>query len=110
MPEGCKLSQLVFQNDLVVRGDVETDGVLVVKGRVNGNINGAGVGVGRSGQVVGDVVGQVVVIEGSLSGNIDGQNVFIGTHGVVKGTIHYATLSVEHGGQFDVAGFMKKPG
>ncbi len=109
MPEGCKLPQLVVQNDLVVRGNVETDGVLVVKGRVNGNINSDGVGVGRSGQVVGDVVGQVVVIEGSLSGNIDGQDVFIGTHGVVKGTVHYATISVEHGAQCDATGFMKKP-
>lgn len=108
MSTALKYPPYVVQRDLVVSGDVESDGVLVVKGQVHGNIAGAGIGVGRSGQVVGDIVGHVVVVEGTLSGNIDGGDVFIGAHGVVDGTVFYSTLSIAHGAQTDTADFVKR--
>jgi cytoskeletal protein CcmA (bactofilin family) len=52
-------------------GDCETDGTIRVEGRIEGTIRaGKSVVVGRSGEVIGDIVTQDAVISGKVSGNI----------------------------------------
>lgn len=52
-------------------GDCETDGTIRVEGRVEGTIRaGKSVVVGRSGEVIGDIITQDAVVSGRVSGNI----------------------------------------
>jgi cytoskeletal protein CcmA (bactofilin family) len=52
-------------------GDCETDGTIRIEGRVEGTIRaGKSVVVGRSGEVVGDIITQDAVVSGRVSGNI----------------------------------------
>lgn len=52
-------------------GDCETDGTIRIEGRVEGTIRaGKSVVVGRSGEVVGDIVTQDAVVSGRVNGNI----------------------------------------
>lgn len=52
-------------------GDCETDGTIRIEGRVEGTIRaGKSVVVGRSGEVVGDIITQDAVISGRVAGNI----------------------------------------
>jgi cytoskeletal protein CcmA (bactofilin family) len=52
-------------------GDCETDGTVRVEGRIEGTIRaGKSVVVGRSGEVVGDIITQDAVVSGRVSGNI----------------------------------------
>ncbi len=53
-------------------GDCETEGTVRVEGRIEGTIKaGKSVVVGRSGEVIGDIVTQDAVISGRVSGNIN---------------------------------------
>jgi cytoskeletal protein CcmA (bactofilin family) len=52
-------------------GDCETDGTIRIEGRVEGTIRaGKSVVVGRSGEVIGDIITQDAVVSGRVSGNI----------------------------------------
>jgi cytoskeletal protein CcmA (bactofilin family) len=56
---------------LKIVGDCETEGTIRVEGHVEGTIRaGKSVVVGRSGEVIGDIVTQDAVISGRVSGNI----------------------------------------
>jgi cytoskeletal protein CcmA (bactofilin family) len=52
-------------------GDCETDGTIRIEGRIEGTIRaGKSVVVGRSGEVIGDIITQDAVVSGRVSGNI----------------------------------------
>ncbi len=56
-------------------GDAETDGTVRVEGRFEGTIRaGKSVVVGRSGEVVGDIITQDAVISGRVNGNITAES------------------------------------
>ena len=60
---------------LVVKGEVNGDQDLVVKGRIEGNIlvPGRTIEVGREGRVKGDMLAKVIRIEGIVEGNLQGE-------------------------------------
>ncbi len=56
-------------------GDCETDGTVRVEGRIEGTIRaGKSVVVGRSGEVIGDIITQDAVVSGRVSGNITAES------------------------------------
>lgn len=56
---------------MTIIGDCETDGTVRVEGRVEGAIRaGKSVVVGRSGEVIGDIITQDAVISGRVCGDI----------------------------------------
>jgi cytoskeletal protein CcmA (bactofilin family) len=58
-----------------VVGDCQTDGTIRIEGRIEGTIRaGKSVVVGRSGEVVGDIVTQDAVISGKVLGNITAES------------------------------------
>ena len=60
---------------LVVKGEVNGDQDLVVRGRIEGNISlpGRTIAVGREGRVKGDMLAKVIRIEGIVEGNLQGE-------------------------------------
>ncbi|UCC71712.1 MAG: polymer-forming cytoskeletal protein [Gemmatimonadota bacterium] len=56
---------------MAIVGDCETDGTIRVEGRIEGTIRaGKSVVVGRSGEVIGDIITQDAVISGRVTGNV----------------------------------------
>ena len=74
-----------------------------IDGRVQGNVHCVGdqpvsVVIGPSGEVVGDVVAQRVIVAGKVSGNIHAQDrVELHSGCFVQGDLKYASIAVEHG-------------
>ena len=56
-------------------GDCETDGTIRVEGQVEGTLKaGKSIVVGRSGEVVGDIITQDCVVSGRVSGNVTAES------------------------------------
>ncbi len=65
----------IIATGMKIVGDAETDGTIRIEGRVEGTIRaGKSVVVGRSGEVVGDIITQDAVISGKVSGNVTAES------------------------------------
>jgi cytoskeletal protein CcmA (bactofilin family) len=79
----------IISKDMHVEGNCETDGQLLIEGRVSGNVTAHGVELVASGSVDGDVI----AAEGAESAQV-----FI-VSGRVTGAVHAARVEVRLGGQ-----------
>ncbi len=86
-----------------LEGDLRLLDSVRIDGRVLGNVQAAesqaiSVVIGPSGEVVGDVVAQRVIVAGKVSGNILAHDrVELHAGCVVQGDLKYASIAVEHG-------------
>ena len=86
-------------------GDVETDGVVKIEGKVIGNIRAARqVLVGKEGHVEGDIQSQEVIVGGRIHGSIQAdERVELQASCSVQGDISTRRVLVEEGSQLDGA-------
>ena len=84
-------------------GDCETDGTVRVEGRVEGTIRaGKSVVVGRSGEVVGDIVTQDAVISGRVSGNVTAESrLELQSTCDIQGEIRSRRVQLDEGARFN---------
>jgi len=90
----------VLDAQMVVRGDLETDGMLRIDGRLEGNIRRASVVVlGEGASIVGDVSARELVIGGSITGNVVAQSrVEVEASAEVEGDIEADAILIHEGG------------
>ena len=90
----------VLDAQIVIRGDIETEGTLRVDGRLEGNVTrAAAVVVGTTGVIVGNVSAAEMVICGSIQGNIEVERrVELESTANVVGDLTAATILVHEGG------------
>ena len=93
----------IFDAQMRVRGDVETDGTLRVDGRLEGNIRGADMVVVATGaSIVGDVSAREVIIGGTVTGNVTAvQRVELQASGAVAGDVEAAAIMIQEGGRVE---------
>ncbi|OYV71612.1 MAG: hypothetical protein B7Z72_06545 [Gemmatimonadetes bacterium 21-71-4] len=93
----------IFDAQMRVRGDVETDGTLRVDGRLEGSIRGADVVVVASGaSIVGNVSAREVIIGGTVTGNVTaGERVELQASGAVAGDVEAAAIMIQEGGRVE---------
>jgi cytoskeletal protein CcmA (bactofilin family) len=86
-----------------VVGDCETDGTIRVEGRVEGTLKaGKSVVVGRSGEVVGDIITQDCVISGRVSGNITAESrLELQSTCDIQGEIRSRRVQLDEGARFN---------
>src|SRR5579884_619046 len=86
---------------LKFKGEIHGSEDLRVDGSVEGRLNlTAGVVVGPSGQVIGDIEAREVVVEGTVRGNVTArERVRIAASGRVEGDVTASRLAVEEGAQ-----------
>lgn len=84
-------------------GVIKSDGLVVINGRVEGEIQTAGsLLVGKQGQVQASITAQNVAVAGTVVGNITAsERLEIGSTGKVLGDIATTCLVVEEGGFFN---------
>lgn len=84
-------------------GDCETDGTIRVEGRVEGTLKaGKSIVVGRSGEVVGDIVTQDCVISGRVSGNVTAESrLELQSTCDIQGEIRSRRVQLDEGARFN---------
>ncbi len=84
-------------------GDCETEGTIRVEGRVEGTLKaGKSIVVGRSGEVVGDIITQDCVVSGRVSGNIVAESrLELQATCEIQGEIRSRRVQLDEGARFN---------
>lgn len=100
-PNGTALS--IIAAGTKIDGDIETDGVIRIEGRVEGSIRaGRQVLVGRQGEVHGDVATREAVVGGKVEGTITAtERLEIQATSTIIGDIHTRAIAVIEGGRIN---------
>mgnify|MGYP000096031112 FL=1 len=93
--------------DLQIIGDVSTQGIVNVKGKVEGDIKSEKVVIENGGFVKGGIYANELVISGKFEGKILADRVSISSSGFVSGELTYQRLNIEDGAFLDVS-FQKR--
>jgi cytoskeletal protein CcmA (bactofilin family) len=98
LPEATGYS--VVDEQLVIRGELTTEGTIRVDGRIEGRMHRAEtLIVGASGVVIGDIEAREVVVAGTIQGNIVADTrVEIQSTASVRGDIRSASMMLHEGG------------
>lgn len=101
----------VISKDITFTGSINGDGVILVEGNVNGNIDIIGeIKVFDGGAVNGPIIADDVIAAGDITGNIIAYNkLIIAQTGKVTGTIITNSLTIDDGGRFNGKSIMDKP-
>jgi cytoskeletal protein CcmA (bactofilin family) len=86
-----------------ILGDIDTDGVIKIEGRVEGSIRAARqVLVGRQGEVLGDITTREAVIGGRVQGTITASDrLEVQGTSTIVGDIHTKAIAVVEGGKIN---------
>jgi cytoskeletal protein CcmA (bactofilin family) len=97
----------IIASDMAVIGDLETEGVVRIEGRVRGNVKvGSQILVAEGAIIEGDLHTQEAVIAGTVTGAIHASDrVELQAMAVVAGDIHTARIAIVEGAK--VAGEVK---
>ncbi|HEY8258607.1 MAG TPA: polymer-forming cytoskeletal protein [Gemmatimonadales bacterium] len=89
----------IIASDMTVVGDLETEGVVRIEGRVRGTVRvGAQVLVAVGAVIEGDLHTQEAVVAGTVSGGIHARDrVELQASAVVSGDIHTARIAIVEG-------------
>ncbi len=92
-------------------GDCETEGTIRVEGRVEGTLKaGKSIVVGRSGEVVGDIITQDCVVSGRVSGNIVAESrLELQATCEIQGEIRSRRVQLDEGARFNGQLHMEDP-
>ena len=99
--EGAASTRSVIEAGLCIVGDLESDGDVLVSGRVHGNISCRTLTVGAGASIVGSVLADEVVIGGKLAGVIRAGIVHLQSTGQIEGDLYHSRLSIEAGAVFE---------
>lgn len=91
----------VIAADLNVLGNIISDGVLDIDGKVHGNIRCHTVSLRPNGRVQGDIHAEIVHVHGAVEGVIKARAVMLYATAKVVGTIMHESLSIEDGAFVD---------
>jgi cytoskeletal protein CcmA (bactofilin family) len=97
-PEAAGYS--IVDQQLVIRGEIDTEGTIRVDGRLEGRVHRADtLIVGANGTVIGDIEAREIVIGGTVEGNLiaDGRIEVLPTASV-RGDIRTAAMLLHEGG------------
>lgn len=86
-----------------VDGDIETEGVIRVEGRVEGSIHaGRQVLIGRQGEVHGDITMREAVVGGKVEGTINAsERLEVQSTSIISGDINTRAIAVVEGGRIN---------
>lgn len=89
-------------------GGINAKGTVVIDGKFEGVILEAEViSIGLSGEVIGDIKVNNLIVNGLFDGKIDCNKIHILSKGKVIGEIKYNELEIEKNGQFEGSGIKK---
>jgi cytoskeletal protein CcmA (bactofilin family) len=88
----------IISSDLVLEGNLTSNGEVQVDGRVKGDINcKALVVVGVKGSVTGEIVARAVRVHGAIEGVVRAKSVFLASTARMSGDVEHESLAIEPG-------------
>ena len=91
----------VIAGDMHVLGNIISEGVLDIDGKIDGNVRCHTVSIRENGRVKGDVVAEVVHVHGAVEGLIKASTVTLYASAKVTGTVMHESLTIEDGAFID---------
>jgi len=100
-PESASDAYSVIHADLVVTGDLSTDGHIEVNGRIEGTTNSRSILVREDGWVDGTIMADIAEIRGTVVGAVRATTVIVGSNARIHGSIFHHSLTIEPGAQLE---------
>ena len=91
----------VIAGDMHVLGNIVSDGVLDIDGKIDGNVRCHTVSIRENGYVKGDVIAELVHVHGAIEGLIKATTVTLYASAKVTGTVMHESLTIEDGAFID---------
>lgn len=91
----------VIAEGMHVLGNIVSDGVLDIDGKIDGNVRGQTVTVRPNGSIRGDVTADTVHVYGEVDGLIKAKIVMLYADARVSGTIMHESITIEDGAFVD---------
>lgn len=101
-------SATVIAKGTCIIGGISTEGTVHIDGKFEGVILEADIiTIGQTGEVIGDIKANNLIVSGLFDGKIDCNEVQILSSGKVIGEIKYNELAIEEDGKFEGRGIRK---
>jgi len=91
----------ILGRDLIITGDITTDGDIQIDGRLDGNVKAGNVTIGEQGVVNGKINAQNVNIRGKVSGKVQSNSVELSETANVQADLIQDQLVIANGAFFD---------
>lgn len=91
----------IISGDLVVNGTLTSSGDIQIDGKIEGNVNSAGLVIGDKACIEGDVMAEDVTVRGRVKGSIRARKVLLASTCHVEGDILHEAFAVETGAFFE---------
>lgn len=91
----------IIGEDMTITGAIDSDGEVMLDGRVDGEIASGRINIGRTGKIAGSLSAEQIVVHGTVDGQIRGGEVTLSNTATVTGDIYHETLIVEPGAKLD---------
>lgn len=91
----------LLSHDLVITGDLKTDGEVQLDGRLDGNLTAGKVTIGENGALNGKIIATTVVIRGKVTGKIDATSIELAETANVQADLLQDNLIVANGAFLD---------
>lgn len=91
----------ILGSDLIITGDIKTDGDIQIDGRLDGNIKAGNVTIGEQGAVNGKITAQNVHVRGKITGKVDAKSVDLAETANVQADLVQDQLMIANGAFFD---------
>jgi cytoskeletal protein CcmA (bactofilin family) len=91
----------IIAADLLIIGNVHTQGDVQVEGEIQGNITAARVTVGKSARVAGTLIAQDVIVKGTVVGSMRANHITLHAGSKTEADILHQTLIIEEGAYFE---------
>lgn len=93
----AQASRSVIAQDVRIKGDLGSDGIVEIMGEVEGRINARTLVIGAEGFVKGSVTAETVDVRGKVDGKISCATLMLRSAARVKADVAYATVAIESG-------------
>ncbi|WP_026147777.1 bactofilin family protein [Robiginitomaculum antarcticum] len=91
----------ILAADLVVTGEIKTDGDVQIEGRLDGNIAAKTLTIGENGAVNGNIKAEKVMVHGKVTGNITASTIEFHETANVQADLIQDHLTIANGAFFD---------
>lgn len=91
----------LLSSDLIITGDIKTDGEVQIDGRLDGNISAGKVTIGEQGAVNGKIVCAIIQVRGKVTGKIEAMSIELTETANVQADLVQDKLVIANGAFFD---------
>ena len=91
----------IISKDLSIKGNLTSEGLLEIEGRIEGDIIGNIITLRETANVNGNITAKILNIKGKFDGTIKSERINISGKADIKGTLEYVSLCVEDGASIE---------